>query len=176
MKICWALRHSECEAGGGGQETQQPEPREQGKTEAGTDPKAPDPVKASKNAPEATETSETGKDTPEALQARVVALNKELEDMRAREKEQRKEARTIEEELEQKKREADRLRIAYEMGVPFELAKRLTGETAEEIKKDAIELLEVIGRPSEYVAPLAKPSGTDERQEAYRKLARMMQE
>lgn len=45
-------------------------------------------------------------------------------------------------------------RIAHETGLPFEMAARLSGETEEEIRKDAENLSKLIGRPSQ-VPPLA---------------------
>lgn len=43
-------------------------------------------------------------------------------------------------------------RIAHEMGLPYELAARLSGETEEDIRKDAEALFKVIGQQE---APLA---------------------
>lgn len=52
-------------------------------------------------------------------------------------------------------------RIAYEEGLPFELAYRLSGETEEDIRKDAKVIASYVNRKK--VAPLANnnPGGTD---------------
>ena len=53
-------------------------------------------------------------------------------------------------------------RIAYETGLPYEMASRLSGDAEEEIRKDAEALVALIGK-NKPVAPLAdqesKPSG-----------------
>ena len=53
-------------------------------------------------------------------------------------------------------------RIAYETGLPYEMASRLSGDAEEEIRKDAEALVALIGQ-NKPVAPLAdqesKPSG-----------------
>ena len=53
-------------------------------------------------------------------------------------------------------------RIAHETGIPYELAGRLSGESEEDIRKDAETLLSVIGN-TKPAAPLAtsEPAGTN---------------
>ncbi len=61
-------------------------------------------------------------------------------------------------------------RIALEVGLPFEMASRLKGETEEEIRKDAESLFKVIGA-SKPVAPLANPEvPTDGENQAYQNM------
>jgi septal ring factor EnvC (AmiA/AmiB activator) len=61
-------------------------------------------------------------------------------------------------------------RIALEVGLPFEMANRLKGETEEEIRKDAELLFKAIGA-SKPVAPLANPEvPTDGKNQAYQNM------
>lgn len=61
-------------------------------------------------------------------------------------------------------------RIALEVGLPFEMASRLKGETEEEIRKDAELLFKAIGS-SKPVAPLANPEvSTDGKNQAYQNM------
>lgn len=61
-------------------------------------------------------------------------------------------------------------RIALEVGLPFEMASRLKGETEEEIRKDAELLFKAIGA-SKPVAPLANPEvPTDGKNQAYQNM------
>ena len=61
-------------------------------------------------------------------------------------------------------------RIALEVGLPFEMASRLKGETEEEIRKDAELLFKAIGA-SKPVAPLANPEvPTDGENQAYQNM------
>lgn len=48
-------------------------------------------------------------------------------------------------------------RIAHETGLPYELAGRLSGDTEDDIKKDAENLVKLIGKGKS--APLADPEG-----------------
>lgn len=55
-------------------------------------------------------------------------------------------------------------RIAHEVGLPYEMSTRLSGETEEEIRADAKSLVSLIGNRAP-VAPLAdhdEPAGSDE--------------
>ena len=47
-------------------------------------------------------------------------------------------------------------RVAHEIGLPYELASRLTGESEEEIRKDAETLVQLVKKP-QPAAPLANP-------------------
>lgn len=55
-----------------------------------------------------------------------------------------------------------KMRIAHEVGIPYELSGRLSGNSEDEIRKDAEILLKAIGK-TKPVAPLAtnEPSGTN---------------
>lgn len=61
-------------------------------------------------------------------------------------------------------------RIAHEMGLPYEMAQRLTGENEEAIKKDAEILYKAINQ-SKGTAPLANSEhGSDQKTEAYKSM------
>ncbi|MCD7748457.1 MAG: DUF4355 domain-containing protein [Oscillospiraceae bacterium] len=57
-------------------------------------------------------------------------------------------------------------RIARETGIPYELAERLSGETEEDIRKDAETLSRVLGRQKQQTAPLrsTEPAGNGKRE------------
>ena len=63
------------------------------------------------------------------------------------------------------------MRIAHEIGIPYELASRLTGEDEATIRKDAESLSKVIGR-SGAVAPLGstEPVPVDPKKAALKSL------
>ena len=78
------------------------------------------------------------------------------------------EKQIAEKDLKIKGYEADSVksRIALEVGLPFEMANRLKGETEEDIRKDAELLFKAIGA-SKLVAPLANTEVTlDEKTQA----------
>lgn len=61
-------------------------------------------------------------------------------------------------------------RIAHEMGLPYEMAQRLTGDNEEAIKKDAEALYKAINQ-SKGTAPLANSeNNSDKTTEAYRSM------
>lgn len=66
-------------------------------------------------------------------------------------------------------------RIAYEMGLPFELGGRLTGTTEDEIRKDAESLKQLI-RQNEPMQPVFKPDPRqgDPKEAAYKKMIQSM--
>ena len=63
-------------------------------------------------------------------------------------------------------------RIAREMGIPFDLASRLTGEDEASIKKDAESLAKILGGKGGKVPPLksTEPDGADLETAAYRSM------
>ena len=61
-------------------------------------------------------------------------------------------------------------RVAVEAGIPFELASRLTGETEEEIKKDAESLASFINQKSKLPLKTTETKLTDPKEQAYAKI------
>ncbi|MCD8087124.1 MAG: DUF4355 domain-containing protein [Oscillospiraceae bacterium] len=61
-------------------------------------------------------------------------------------------------------------RIALETGLPYELASRLSGETEDDIRKDAQKLVEIVHKGSGSPQPKrsTEPSGTDKKTAALR--------
>lgn len=53
------------------------------------------------------------------------------------------------------KAEAAKMRIAHEVGLPMAMANRLTGETDDEIRRDAAELVKLMGKQSNSAWPMA---------------------
>ena len=66
-----------------------------------------------------------------------------------------------------------KMRIANETGIPFELAEKLSGETEEDIRKDAEKMARFVTK-SKYVAPL-KSDGQGEGNEKRAALKTMLQ-
>lgn len=70
-------------------------------------------------------------------------------------------------------------RIALEMGLPYEMASRLAGNTEEEIRKDAESLAKFVGKPAAAPVSSNEPqrySDDKDHMNAYRKLARSLAE
>lgn len=63
-------------------------------------------------------------------------------------------------------------RIAHETGIPYELVDRLSGETEDDIRKDAEALAKFVGKNDAPPAPLrsTEPAGTDSKHAALRAL------
>lgn len=78
--------------------------------------------------------------SPEDFAQNNESLNNQISDLNSKLKE--RDTKIIELTSECKKHELNsaKMRIANEVGIPFELAERLAGETAEEIKADAEKL------------------------------------
>lgn len=66
-----------------------------------------------------------------------------------------------------------KMRIAHETGIPYELADRLSGETEEDIRSDAKNLSQFIGKQNPSAPPLKnnEPAGGDVKSAALRSLA-----
>lgn len=112
------------------------------------------------------------------LKSRVTDYEKQLGDMsRSMEEQSRKYAgydKTLEELRAQVKgyeTHSVKMRIAHETGIPYELAGRLSGETEEDIRRDAEGLSRFIGSPTP-AAPLksTEPAVGDARTAALRSL------
>ncbi len=67
-------------------------------------------------------------------------------------------------------------RIAREAGIPYELAERLSGETEEDIRKDAESLARIVGKGTQHPAPLksTEPAGGGDKKAALRQMLRDM--
>lgn len=105
-----------------------------------------------------TEENESAWD-PERARAKIRKLNSENKALREREAQAREQAATVPELQQQTQTlgsENLRLRVGYELGLPFNLATRLQGSTREELLADAESLVEL-------VAPTTKPAPTSVR-------------
>lgn len=65
-----------------------------------------------------------------------------------------------------------KMRIAHEVGIPYELAGRLTGENEEALRKDAEGLIKIMGSQAHKVPPLksTEPPATDAKTAAYKSM------
>ena len=77
-------------------------------------------------------------------------------------------------EIEKYKKNEARIKAAREAGLPFELADRITGETAEDMAKDAVNLKKYFNH--ETPAAKSEPAGKPGSDDAYITLARQLSE
>ncbi len=88
---------------------------------------------------------------------RVQGLEKALKDANAKAAGQEKEAGELRAKIKGYETTEVKTRIAHEVGIPYELAGRLSGEDEESIRKDAENMMKLVGRKP--TAPLADPEG-----------------
>lgn len=86
----------------------------------------------------------------------IADLKKQIEEAGVREAESAKQLTELNSRIKGYESDSVKTRIALEAGLPFQMAGRLTGETEEEIRKDAEELRGMISS-TQPVAPLANP-------------------
>lgn len=91
----------------------------------------------------------TSKASAEELNKQLEALNKQLEDANQK----ISGISALEDKIKGYEAASVKSRIAREVGIPYELAERLSGETEEDIRKDAEGLRKLIGSGKQ--APLA---------------------
>ena len=65
-----------------------------------------------------------------------------------------------------------KMRIAHEVGIPYELAGRLTGENEEALRKDAEGLIKIMGSQAHKVPPLksTEPPAADAKTAAFKSM------
>lgn len=65
-----------------------------------------------------------------------------------------------------------KMRIAHEVGIPYELADRLTGENEEALRKDAEGLIKIMGSQAHKVPPLksTEPPAADTKTAAFKSM------
>lgn len=108
---------------------------------------------------------------PERAMTKIRKLNSENRALREREAEARQQAATVPELQQQTEAlgsENLRLRVGYELGLPYNLAVRLQGSTREEMVADAETLVSLVApkpapttaRPIESLRPGATPANT----------------
>lgn len=85
----------------------------------------------------------------------IADLKKQIEEAGVREAESAKQLTELNSRIKGYESDSVKTRIALETGLPFQMAGRLTGETEEEIRKDAEALKSMIGGQVP-IAPLAK--------------------
>lgn len=105
------------------------------------------------------------KQKADGLETSVAGYTQQLSDFQKKLDEQT--AAMMEKDARLKGYETDsvKTRIAHELGIPYELATRLSGEDEKSIRKDAELLVSVIGRNN--VAPLASQEDAGTKKTAY---------
>lgn len=104
-------------------------------------------------------------DKVEGFNLQISELNKSLEEERAKNGTYESQIAEFTKQIKTYERESVKNRISAEIGLPYELAKRLSGDTEEEIRKDAEALKSIFGK-STTTAPLATSEGNNNTQNA----------
>lgn len=93
-------------------------------------------------------------------ESQISTLNKEREELDRKYAGYDKSLSELQTKVKAHETNSVKMRIANETGIPFELAARLSGETEEEIRKDAETMAKFVSR-SKYVGPLKTDTGTE---------------
>lgn len=88
---------------------------------------------------------------------KIPELEKALENAKEKVAGHEKETGELRAKIKGYETNAVKTRIAHEVGIPYELAGRLSGEDEESIRKDAENMMKLVGRKP--TAPLADPEG-----------------
>ena len=107
--------------------------------------------------------------SPEDVSKQTAELNKQIKDLTAKLGERDSSIADLTAKNKAYETASVKTRIAREFNIPYELADRLSGETEDDIKKDAEKLSAFVGRKK--TAPLFDlDSGSGKDDSAYRKL------
>ena len=93
--------------------------------------------------------------SPEEVDSRIAELGKSLDDANEKAKVDAESIASLEAKVKGYETASVKSRIAHEVGIPYELANRLNGETEEEIRKDAEALKPHVTK--RQTAPLRDP-------------------
>lgn len=109
----------------------------------------------------------------EDLKQQVSSLTEERDNLQTSLKEKEESYTNFESQLSELTKETEkyklselRTKIAFESGIPFKLAERLSGEDEESLRADATALAELV-KGDEYVAPLKDSEQTPNEDQAY---------
>ncbi len=104
--------------------------------------------------------------SPEAVEAKMADLNKQIEELgnslngaNDKAKSDAESIAGLEAKVKSYETASVKSRIAHEVGIPYELANKLSGETEEEIRKDAEALKPFVTKIN--TAPLRNPEAQD---------------
>ena len=97
------------------------------------------------------------KSKTDGLNQQIAALNKSLEDEKAKVKDFEKKDGESQAKIKQYETDSLKTKIAAELGLPYELTGRLVGDTEETIKADAQKLLGIVRKNN--VPPLGNTEG-----------------
>lgn len=93
--------------------------------------------------------------SPDELQKKTEATGKQIEDLNAQLKARDGSIADLTAKVKKYETSSVKMRIAHENGIPYELADKLSGETEEDIVKDAKNLSKYLGSSNPKPAPLA---------------------
>jgi len=103
--------------------------------------------------------------SPDEFSTQTADMTKQIEELSASLKEEQA-------KVKQYETASVKSRVAHEVGLPYELAHKLSGDTEEEIRKDAESLKSIIGKTRKPAPPVPEPdkaSAGDARRAAFKK-------
>lgn len=100
-----------------------------------------------KRAQESAEKKYEGYLSKEEVSKRVAEYQKQIDEINAAHSKDSETIETLTAQVKSFETANLKSRVAYEMGLPYGMASRITGETEEDIRKDAQSLKELIGTP-----------------------------
>lgn len=109
--------------------------------------------------------------------AEIEKLKKDIEGLNGQLTEKTTGLSALEEKVKGYERASVKNKIAREAGLPWELADRLTGETEEEIRKDAESLKKLVGgKPATPPLKNTENDGTDKKSAAWAQMLQQLKE
>lgn len=113
----------------------------------------------------------------EAYEKQIATFTSQLEEINKKVATHESELQERDNKIHEYETQSVKMRVAHEVGIPYELANRLSGTTEEEIKADAESIKGLLGQ-SKAVPPLKSteevPEG-NELENAFRQLSRNLQ-
>lgn len=113
----------------------------------------------------------------EAYEKQIATFTSQLEEINKKVATHESELQERDNKIHEYETQSVKMRVAHEVGIPYELASRLSGTTEEEIKTDAESIKGLLGQ-TKVVPPLKgteEVSGGNDLENAFRQLSRNLQ-
>lgn len=110
------------------------------------------------------------KNKVETLENEKLALSNQIEDYTSKHATSESLIAELNSKIQGYETNSVKMRIALEMGLPYQLASRLTGNDEESIRKDAESLFNLMGSSKETPIKSSEPVSINEKNEQYRRL------
>ncbi|MEG1075257.1 MAG: DUF4355 domain-containing protein [Ruthenibacterium sp.] len=104
----------------------------------------------------------------------IGTLQKAIEDSTKKQAESDKTLTELQAQRKQAETAALQMRIAHESGIPYELAARLSGETEDDLRKDAQTFSKFVGKTQTPPLQSSEPKSTDKKAAAFRALTEQL--